>query len=70
MHPMSDESLSKEDSPMLFLVVTDHPLEGKQESLLPVSLNALEVFLDAVMNRGRKILAVARLNSDERKRVC
>jgi len=55
---------------MLFLVVTDHPLEGKQESLLPVSLNALEVFLDAAMNRGRKILAVARLNSDERKRVC
>jgi len=60
----------KEDSPMLFLVITDHPAEGKQESLLPVSLKDLKVFLDVAINRGRSILAVARLNADERKRVC
>ena len=55
---------------MLFLVITDHPAEGKQESLLPVSLKDLKVFLDVAINRGRSILAVARLNADERKRVC
>jgi len=52
------------------LVITNHPFEGKQESLLPVSLNDLQVFLDAAVNKGRKILAVARLNGEERKRVC
>lgn len=62
--------LGKEDSPMLFLVVTDHPVEGKQESLLPVSLKDLKVFLDVAINKGRSILAVARLNGDQRKRVC
>ena len=55
---------------MLFLVITNHPLEGKQESLLPFSLSDLEVFLDAATNKGCKILAVARLNGEERSRVC
>jgi hypothetical protein len=55
---------------MLFLLITDHPLEGKEEFLLPVSLNDLEVLLDATIKTGRKIQAVARLNDEERKRVC
>jgi len=55
---------------MLFLVITNHPLEGRQESLLPVSLSDLKVFLDAAINRRRKILAVVRLNGEESKRVC
>ena len=62
--------IEKENSPMLFLVITNHPLEGRQESLLPVSLSDLKVFLDAAINRRRKILAVVRLNGEESKRVC
>jgi len=50
---------------MLFLVITNHPLEGREESLLPVSLSDLQIFLDAATDRGRKILAVARLSGEE-----
>jgi len=50
---------------MLFLVITHHPVEGREESLLPVSLSDLQIFLDAATDRGRKILAVARLSNQE-----